>query len=256
LEIYGRRLRRVLISGEINLRCSPLYGFLAFESEIWLDWSMKKTRSMKPFGTAAMVGSALACATPAMAELQAGQCLPMAEMNAALRAEGQRTMIIGNRSAAVERDTAGNATRVEEAAEVITSNADGSIGFNLAGNRPREEASTQMCVGARLTNVRLFDARQTVIPRDAYLGGTFNTLVDQNAALGTRPMVVADTVFSNDNGGTRLGRPIVLFGNVEVRGASLVTYTNDGDAVRLALMVDTDYTPAAMEVLAAQRPAP
>jgi hypothetical protein len=246
----------VLISGEINLRCSPLYGFLAFESEIWLDWSMKKTRSMKPFGTAAMVGSAFACATPAMAELQAGQCLPMAEMNAALRAEGQRTMIIGNRSAVQERDAAGNPTRVAENVETITSNSDGSRGYNLGGDRPRDEISNRVCVGAVLTNVRLFDARLPTPARDAYLGGTFNTLVDQNAALGTRPMVVADTVFSNDNGGTRLGRPIVLFGNIEGRSASLVTYTANQEPAELAFMVRTDYTPAAMEVLAAQRPAP
>lgn len=201
------------------------------------------------------MGLALACATPApltAAEpaatgLQPGQCLPMADMNAALRAEGQRTMIIGNRSAVQERDAAGNPTRVTESVETITSNADGSIGYNLAGNRPREEASTTVCVGARLTNVRLYDARSGTIPRDAYLGGTFNQLVDENAARGTRPMVVADTVFPNDNGGTRLGRPIVLFGNVEGRSGSLVTYTANLEPARLALMVDTDYTPAAME---------
>lgn len=207
-------------------------------------------------GTA--ISGALACATPstiALAQstpapqLQAGQCLPMADMNAALRAQGQRTMIIGNRSGVQERDARGEASRVTESAEVITSNADGSVGYNLAGNRPREEASTEMCVRARLTNVRLYDARQPSIPRDAYLGGSFNQVVDQNAALGTRPMVVANTVFSNGSGGDRLGRPIVLFGNVEVRGASLMTYTANGEAARLALMVDTDYTPAALERL-------
>jgi hypothetical protein len=208
------------------------------------------SNAMKSFRTAAIVGAGtlMACANPAFA-LEPGQCLPMAEMNAALRAEGQRTMIIGNRSAVIERDARGTPTRVEEAAEVITSNGDGSLGYNLAGNRPREEASTQMCVRARLTNVRLFDARQTAIPRDAYLGERFNQLVDQNAALGTRPMVVADTVFSNDNGGTRLGRPIVLFGNIEGRSASLVTYTASLEPAALAMMVNTDYTPAALERL-------
>lgn len=206
------------------------------------------SNAMKSFRTAAVVGAGalMACANPAFA-LEPGQCLPMAEMNAALRAEGQRTMIIGNRSAVQERDAAGNVTAVVERAEVITSNADGSVGYNLGGNRPREEASTEMCVGAKLTNVRLYDARQTAIPRDAYLGGTFNQVVDRNAALGTRPMVVADTVFSNDNGGTRLGRPIVLFGNMEIRGASLMTFTANREPAELALMVDTDYTPAALE---------
>jgi hypothetical protein len=203
--------------------------------------------AVRSFGTAAMVSSALACATPAMAELPTDRCIPMPELNPLLRAEGQRTMIIGNRSAVQERDAAGNPTRVTENAEAITSNADGSVGYSLIGDRPREEPSTCMRPRARLTNVRLFDARQTVIPRDAYLGERFNQLVDQNAALGTRPMVVADTVFSNDNGGTRLGRPIVLFGNPEGRSASLVTYTANQEPAELAFMVRTDYTPAAME---------
>lgn len=218
------------------------------------------SNAMKSFRTAAVIGAGalMACAVPATlanaqqptaATLQPGQCLPMADMNTALRAEGQRTMIIGNRSAVQERDAAGNPTAVVERAEAITSNADGSRGYNLKGNRPREEASTEMCVGAVLTNVRLYDARSATIPRDAYLGGTFNQVVDRNAALGTRPMVVADTVFSNDNGGTRLGRPIVLFGNMEVRGGSLMTFTANREPAELALMVDTDYTPAAMERL-------
>lgn len=206
------------------------------------------SNAMKSFRTTAVVGAGvlMACANPAFA-LEPGQCLPMAEMNAALRAEGQRTMIIGNRSAVQERDAAGNVTAVVERVETITSNADGSRGYNLKGDRPREENSTNVCVGAVLTNVRLYDASQPTIPRDAYLGGTFNQVVDRNAALGTRPMVVADTVFSNDNGGTRLGRPIVLFGNMEIRGASLMTFTANREPAELALMVDTDYTPAAME---------
>jgi hypothetical protein len=206
------------------------------------------SNAMRSFRTAAIVGAGalMACANPAFA-LEPGQCLPMAEMNAALRAEGQRTMIVGNRSAVQERDAAGNPTRVVENVETITSNADGSLGYNLGGDRPREEASTRVCVGAKLTNIRLYDASQPTIPRDAYLGGTFNQVVDRNAALGTRPMVVADTVFSNDNGGTRLGRPIVLFGNMEIRGASLMTFTANREPAELALMVDTDYTPAAME---------
>lgn len=227
---------------------------------------MISSNAMKSFRTAAVVGAGalIACSVPfslanaqsAPPTLVAGQCLPMAEMNAALRAEGQRTMIIGNRSAIEERDASGNPTRLAERLETITSNADGSVGYNLAGDRPREEPSTNVCVGAKLTNVRLYDASQPTIPPDAYLGGSFNTLVNDNAARGTRPMVVADTVFSNDNGGTRLGRPIVLFGNVKGRTASLVTYTANQEPARLAGLVSTDYTPAALERLAAQRAEP
>lgn len=214
---------------------------------------------MKSFRTATIVGAGVlstCVAQPVVAELPTDRCIPMAEMNAALKAEGQRTMIIGNRSAVLERDAAGNPTRVAENAEAITSNADGSAGYSLIGDRPREEVSTCMRVRSKLTHVRLYDARQLTIAPDAYLGGSFNTLVNDNAARGTRPMVVADTVFPDGNGGTRLGRPIVLFGNVEGRNASLVAYTANQEPAALAYMVSTDYTPAAMEILPAQRPAP
>ncbi len=216
---------------------------------------MTALRILHPALAPALASVLLPCAAPANA-LEPGQCLPIAEMNAALRADGQRTMIIGNRSAVAEKDASGRPTRLAELVETVTSNAEGSLGYNLAGDRPREEASTNVCVRAVLTNIRLYDARRLEIPRTAFLGGSFDTLVNENAARGTRPMLIADTVFDDGQGGERLGRPIVVFYNPEGRSASLVTYTESHEPARLALMVSTDYTPAALERLAKQQPEP
>lgn len=260
------------------------------------------------------IASAFCAATPASA-LESGRCLPIADMNNALRADNQRTIVIGNRTETVEvdvpdrhgmsrrdydrqaaefRTTEGrrrylqflrqrnpNAsaqqlqrdlqdaitiseyrsqlpaqTEVRQSSEVITSNSDGSLGYSLSGDKPRETSAVTVCVRARLSDVRLFDARLTTIPHDAYLGGSFDRLVDNNASRGFRPMVVANTVFPDGNGGTRLGRPIVLFGNVQLRSASLTTYTGNGETAELAAMVSTDYTPVAIERLNGQSPAP
>ena len=262
----------------------------------------------------ALAVALLTCPSPALA-LESGQCLPLAEMNNALRADNQRTIVIGNRTETVEVDvpdrhgmsrrdyarraedfrTPGgrdrflqflrqerpNATaqdlrerleiaiaiseersrlparmEVRTASEAITSNADGSLGYSLSGDRPRETSAVTVCVRARLSDVRLNDARLPAIPRAAYLGGAFDRLVESNAARNMRPMVVANTVFPDGNGGRRPGRPLILFGNVPQRSASLTTYTVGGEAAELAAMTDTDYTPVAMERLGAQTPSP
>lgn len=90
--------------------------------------------------------------------LEPKQCLPIAEINAALKAEGQRTLILGDREAL--HDPIGNAKdiTVTRYANAVTANADGSLGYQLEGDLPRAQASTSMCVRARLTHIRLFDA--------------------------------------------------------------------------------------------------
>ena len=72
----------------------------------------------------------LAFATEALA-LEPKQCLPIAEINAALKVEGQRTLIIG------DRRTINSATgSLKDAVfgsfvNTVTSNADGSFGYRV-----------------------------------------------------------------------------------------------------------------------------
>ena len=196
------------------------------------------------FGAA--IAATMACATPAMA-MDAKQCLPMAEMNAALKAEGQRTLIIGDRIASVGR-TGTTETRMVRAVNTVTSNADGSLGYQLEGNLPRAEASTRVCVAAKLTDIRLFDARNTNIPKSVYLGGDFNRSVDEAAQRGSRPMLMANTVFGS--GATlRNGLPIVVFGNVTERAGLITAHMPNGEGQVLALMNEVEYTPVALERL-------
>lgn len=205
------------------------------------------------FRTAAVVGAGalMACATPAAA-LDAGQCLPIDQFNAAMRAEGQRTLVIGNRVAVNDTATRTEATRTLYA---ISSNDDGSSGYEFIGNRPRTEPSTEVCIGTRLTNVRIYDARRNTIAPEAYLGGRFNLVVDNHAARGIRPMIVADTVFGSGEA-QRLGRPVVMFGNPDDRSGNLSTLLANGDPAMLVFTMETDYTPNALQRLGAQRAEP
>lgn len=199
-----------------------------------------------------LIGSALgvvlaftAAAQPALA-LEPKQCLPMAEMNAALRAEGQRTMIIGDRVAINDDGSRPSGVRFDRYVNTVTSNADGSTGYQLEGDLPRVQSSTIVCVATKLMNVRLYDARGTHIPPAAYLGGQFDAVVKENAAKGSRPMLVADTVHPSPGGVERRGLPIVLFGNVPHRTGSIATRLPDGKPQFLVGMADTDYTPAGL----------
>lgn len=196
------------------------------------------------FGAA--MAAAMAFSSPALA-LDAKQCLPMAEMNAALKAEGQRTLIIGNRIAAVGREGS-TETRMVRAVNTVTSNADGSIGYQLEGNNPRSIPSTQVCVRAKLTDIQLFDARRTDIPQAAYLGGEFDLAVQEKAAKGVRPMLLASTVFGSGPTEHR-GLPLMVFGNIAERGGTITTRSAAGQPQMLALLNETEYTSVALERL-------
>jgi hypothetical protein len=206
--------------------------------------------------TASLLGTAfvaaIAATTPSYA-LEAKQCLPMAEMNAALKAEGQRSLIIGDRFAIQNPTNQVKDMRVDKWMNAVTSNEDGSLGYQIEGDLPRAQSSTKVCVAAKLTNIDLLDARRASSPPPrALLGGKFDRVVVELGAKGTRPMLVADTLHRNLDGTERHGLPLVMFGNVAGRSGSLTTLKADGSVVDLAFLKDTDYTPAAIQKLDAK----
>jgi hypothetical protein len=182
--------------------------------------------------------------------LEPRQCLPLAEMNAALKAEGQRTLIIGDRKAVNDAPDRASGVRVTRYANAVTSNADGTLGYQIEGDRPRAQPSTSMCVRAKLARVRLLDARKAGVQTAALLGGAFDAEVRDKEKIGTRPMLIADTMQTGPDGSVRTGLPMIVFGNVAGRSASIYARLANGDPAFLVLMGDTDYTPEALRRLA------
>ena len=192
--------------------------------------------------------TALTAANDAMA-LDVGQCLPMAQMNQALIADGQRTLIIGDR-VAINNSTASNTGLVVNRwVNTVTSNVDGSLGYQLEGDKPRAETSNQVCVAAKLTNIQLLDARANEVPKEAYLGGRFEQTINNAASAGFRPMLISDTVFNN---GTinRNGLPIIVMGKLSERFGSISAYKPSGNLEMLVQYQNLDYTPVALQRLA------
>lgn len=181
--------------------------------------------------------------------LEPRQCLPMADMNAALRAEGQRTIIIGNRAALRNDASRESGLRVNRWVNTFTSNDDGSLGYNLEGDRPSGEPSTRVCVAGKFTNIRLYDARRPGTPPAALRGGAFDDFLRRDEARGIRPMLQADSISTGPDGAVRRGNGVTLQGDVAQGTAMLLANQQAGTAQSLLLMQNVAYTPAALERL-------
>lgn len=189
--------------------------------------------------------AAIGLSSPAMA-LDNKQCLSMAEMNAALKAEGQRTMIIGDR-VYIDNPTGDILdVKLPKFVNTVTSNADGSLGYQLEGDKPRAQTSDKVCVAAKLTNVRLFDASKPGVNSAALLGGAFNNVIVRGDALGTRPMVVADSVHRDANGDDRVGLPVVIVGNMELKSGGMISRNPDGRVMDMLRLTNLEYTAAGL----------
>lgn len=100
---------------------------------------------MKSFGTAAVMGSALACATPAMADIPLG----CQDANAVRAALNDPTQPGGPQYVLVT----GEATNDQRSRNIFTSNENGTLGYRVeqgSGNR-----SGQLCVLGKFTDVKV-----------------------------------------------------------------------------------------------------
>ncbi len=179
---------------------------------------------------------------PSANALEPKQCLSMAAMNDALRSEGQRTIIIGDRTAAVNDSTQVGGVRIARWVNTFTSNADGSLGYNLEGDKPMGELSTQVCVRAKLKNIHLYDRRRSDTPAEALRGGDFDVMLSQDASTGTQPMLQADSIATGPDGAVKHGLGITLMSNARSRAAWFLANYPRGVVRDMFEMRGVDYT--------------
>ena len=142
------------------------------------------SNAMKSFGTAAVMGAALACATPAMA-LETG-CQDANAVRTALRDEGQFVLVNGVRPVP------------DNPRNIFTSNADGSLGYNI-----EEGAPNTLCVRGRYTDIRVNQNANLAIPSWAYRGqGTAHDrwLAATSARTGETVLLGATMLRRDDSG--------------------------------------------------------
>lgn len=211
--------------------------FETAKSALLLDcFAMKKLTSTSFLALVFLVSFSAAYA------LEPKQCLTMAAMNEALRGEGQRTIIIGDRTAAVNDPTQVGNVRIARWVNTVTSNADGSLGYNLEGDKPMGQPSTEVCVRAKLTNIRLYDRQRTDTPAEARRGGDFDAMLGQDASTGTRPMLQADSISTGPDGSVRQGLGVTLMSNARSRAAWFLANYPRGVVRDMFEMRSVDYT--------------
>lgn len=205
---------------------------------------------------AAMVIAAFGMAANANAGGSAAQCLPgvynaqegikwgdcyyTAEMNKAMKDYGQRSLIIGDNIYA-GKDENGflkDYLRVNR----FTASGDGAVGFNVEGNKPSNQPSTEWRVAAVIKNVRLYDSDKFVVPSAEVIGRRNAEGIQKT---GDRIMLSGEyngkymiVVRSAD-------KPSIgsFFGSDDKAGGSMAAYTN------------LDYTDLGKSIIQAQRTA-
>lgn len=215
-----------------------------------------------------MIGAALASAAPSTlavahaipessgTSLQPG-CYPAAQVKAALAAEGQQPVVVGNRMT----------TRTDRPAHYFTSNARGQ-GYEIEGDQPFGTPATTMCVNARIEGIRLNDINSPVVPAWALIGNdriaaerncretgagmctSHDDYVRNATANGQRVMLVAHTVFSNANGSTRNGRMITVLTQVDTKLADVTATNAIGASESVAGLEAVNYTQFGVSLIA------
>ena len=131
----------------------------------------------------------------------------------------------------------------------FTSNVVGSLGYNLEGDLPAGQPSTRVCVRAKLTNIRLFDARRPGVPQAALRGGPFDDFLRRNERNGIRPMLQADGISAGPTGQARQGNAVTLEADMARGEATLFVTHADGRSESLFMMNGVAYTPMGFERL-------
>lgn len=176
---------------------------------------MKNNSLLKSAFAASLFATTFAAA-PAYA-LEPKQCGTKAEIMAALRAEGQVEIIAGNRTA------------IGSPRNIFTSNADGSLGYNIEGWNNGPDAG-QACVGVKYTDIHLngnfngprpawANAGSASPKSDAYLD-------DIDRRMGDKVIFGATALVRGPDGNERRGVFIMV-----TRGtSSIATDTSSGSA--------------------------
>lgn len=150
---------------------------------------MTVSHSKKHFRTAATAAAALSMAatldaTQAQA-LEVGQCGAPAEMSAALKAEGQKSLIN------VDRIVVGDVDSVQ----VFTSNSSGQ-GYLVEGDQPNGSLSSKFCITLKYQGIELYDSKKNEIPSSALKGGKHDEVLKTSYSNGIRLMMQARTILN------------------------------------------------------------
>lgn len=186
------------------------------------------------FGIAALSLATVFTAVAPAAALDVKCGYSPAEISAAMKAEGQKPLLIGDKIASAANNPI----------QIFTSDKNGN-GYILEGNQPSSKNSTSFCVALKVSDVRLYDARKE-IPASAFRGGRLDEALRQGQRNGERVFLQANAV--NNNGQVTNGT-VTVGGTYNDGGGALISARNLSDIKVLAGYTGLKYSNEALAVL-------
>ncbi|HMU01469.1 MAG TPA: hypothetical protein PKA33_19210 [Amaricoccus sp.] len=242
-------------------------------------------RSLKALFAAAVVTVGLSAGVQAA---DVGQCGTPEQMNQWMQAEGQRSLVTGNRHNVIDSTTGQRVNR----GVIFTADAAGRVGYELQTDQLMGTPAGKVCVSMRLHDVRLFDPRIPGVPQGAKIAasdeagrqackkledagrvgrgscGPLNPALEKRDGVGDRVLLQGSGVTKQANGtyapdGTLITLTAIMPGNgtnpdgtrsLERDGRATITFTSLPHGASGIGMVFTDVrlTPHAIERLEPQ----
>ncbi|HRK97097.1 MAG TPA: hypothetical protein PLE43_01320 [Alphaproteobacteria bacterium] len=176
----------------------------------------------------------------AQAGVKWGDCYYTAEINKAMKDYGQKSLIVGDN---IYAGKDGNGVlkdylRVNR----FTASDDGSLGFNVEGNNPSNQPSTEWRVAAVIKNVRLYDSNKFVVPSEEIVG--------RRNAEGIRK--TGDRVMLS---GEYNGKYMVVVRSADKPSIGNFMGSDNTSGVSMAAYTNLDYTDLGKSIIKSQRSA-
>ena len=102
--------------------------------------------------------------------MEPGECFSMDQLNRNLATDHQHSVIFANRLLPKPQQAA--PTKSPRLGTIFTTNDDGTRGYHIEGNTAIDRPFARACIQAKLSNVKLFDARKPGVDPDTKIGGS------------------------------------------------------------------------------------
>ena len=178
-----------------------------------------------------------------------GTCAPAATIQAALSAQKQVPVVVGNRVT----------TRVDRPVNIFTSDSNGS-GYWLEGDQPAGVRSTTVCVKGQYNNLHLNDINSTTVPSWALMGNdtevanrncvatqsglceSHDDYIKRATAGGMRVMLSSQSVQKKADGSYQNGRLITILTQIDSQLADVKATNSLGASESFAGLEKVNYT--------------
>jgi hypothetical protein len=196
--------------------------------------------------------------------MEPGECFPMEQLNRNLATDHQHSVIFANRVPPKPQQAAPD--KSPRLGTIFTTNDDGTRGYHIEGNAAIDRPFTRACIQAKLSNVKLFDARKPGVDPDTKIGGSrdavthrclnvtgcayHDDVLDTADKNGMHVMFQGLAIDKTIHGTPKAGALLTVIGDPTKDKLGALGYSSLlGDYVFMNSLSDVSYRPYALERL-------